>query len=236
VTKPKNKGSNGDRAKGRSKAAPKPLAPTAAAGVSAAGPHTIAMGAVDDPAPGQVLELAAACVRFVLAQVKIEPDFTSETLALVDHYVAEAAGAVKDRPEALALTAHALGAYLGEVVRRRHACWWRIDDADPGAWRLEFRNVFLSFYPVQVAYASLTRTEDDASFSGFELPDKDRDGLIDRLAQLPEVREDEYWAPSTKLEVLDIVVDALLAQRAQDPLGAGPLGPEDYAGESGGQD
>ncbi len=194
------------------------------------------MGDADDDAPGKVLELAAACVRFVLGMVKIEPDFSSETLSLVDHYVTEAAGTVKDRPEALALTAHAVGAYLGEVVRRSHACWWRIDDADPGAWRLEFRDVYLSFYPVQVAYASLTRTEDDSSFSGFELPDKDRDALLERLDQLPEVREDEYWAPSTKLEVLDIAVDALLAQRAQDPLGGGRLGPEDYAAGGSHQD
>jgi len=196
--------------------------------VSPAGPHTIVMDEDEDTPPGKVLELAAACVRFVMGKYEIEPDFTSETLALVDHYVAEARGDVKERPEALALTAHAVGAYLGEVVRRTHACWWRIDHADPGAWRLEFRNVYLSFYPVQVAYWALTQTEDGASFSGFELPTDDMDALVSRLEQLPPVGEDEYWAPSTKLEVLDIAVDALLAKRARDPTSRGTLGPKDY--------
>jgi hypothetical protein len=178
--------------------------------------------------PGAVMELAANCVRFVLAKTKIELDFEPDTLSLLDHYVADAREEVKDRPELLALTAHAVGAYLGEVVRRSHACWWRIDHDDPGAWRLEFRTIYLAFYPVQVAYAALTMEEDEASFSGFELADDDRAALATRLADLPGVGEDEYFAPSTRVDILDIAVDALLAKRAQSREVVRPFGPDDY--------
>jgi hypothetical protein len=196
--------------------------------LSPAGERSVAMDLDEVVPPGQVLELAAACVRFVATKLKIEPDFTSETLSLIDHYVAEARREVSEHPETLALTAHAVGAYLGEVVRRSHACWWRVDRDDPGAWRLEFRTVFLSFYPVQVAYTALTLEDAPVTFGGFELPDDDRDALQARLDKLPPVSEDEYFAPSTRLDLIDIVVDALLAKRARDPSGARLFEPRDY--------
>ncbi len=179
--------------------------------------------------PGAVTELAANCVRFVLSKMNIELDFKHDTLSLLDHYVAEARADIKGRPEALALTAHAIGAYLGEVVRKsHHTCWWRIDHDDPGAWRLEFRTIYLAFYPVQVAYAALTKEEDEANFSGFELTPDDRSALASRLADLPSVDEDEYFAPSTRLDLLDIAVDALLAKRAQSSEMVRPFEPSDY--------
>ncbi|MEZ4437595.1 MAG: hypothetical protein R3B72_00780 [Polyangiaceae bacterium] len=196
--------------------------------VSPASRGSVVMDLDEVHPPGKVIELAANCVRFILAKYKVELDFTPDTLSLVDHYVDEAREAIAERPELLAVTAHAIGAYLGEVVRRSHACWWRIDHEDPGAWRLEFRTVYLSFYPVQVAYAALTREEDEASFSGFEMEDEDREALITRLADLPGVSEEAFFAPSTKLEVLDIAVDALLAKRAREPDAVRPYAPEDY--------
>jgi hypothetical protein len=202
-------------------------------GISPARPGSVAMDPDEAVPPGKVLELAAAGVRFVSASLKIEPDFTRDTLSLVDHYVEEARHVVAKRPEALALTANAIGAYLGEVVRRIHACWWRVDHGDPGAWRLEFRNVFLALYPVQIAHLALTRDEGNAEFGGFELPAPDRAALAARLAELPEVSEDEYYAPSTRVDVVDILVDALMAQRARDPRGARPFEPIDY--ERGGE-
>jgi hypothetical protein len=147
---------------------------------------------------------------------------------MVDHYVDEARTSLSEHPETLPLTAHAIGAYLGEVVRRNHACWWRIDHDDPGAWRLEFREVLLTFYPVQVAYAALERADEEL-FSGFELPPEDRESLCERLAQLPAVSEQEYYAPSTHLDVLDIAVDALLARRAREPAMVRAYEPADYA-------
>lgn len=199
------------------------------AGITLAGPRTIAMDLDEVHAPGAVVEQAANAVRFMLATAKMEADFSRESLAIVDYYVTQARAEVKERPEALPLLANAVGAYLGEVVRRTHACWWRIDHQDPGAWRLEFAPVFLAFYPVQVITTSLLMEDDEAGFSGFELPKEDRLALIDRLAEQGNVSEEMYFAPTTKVEVLDVCVDALLAKRARNPDAARPYVPGDYA-------
>src|SRR5690606_35695669 len=107
-------------------------------------------------------------------------------------------------------------------------CWWRIDPADPSAWRLEFGNVFLAFYPVQVMHTALRQEEEEGSFSGFELDARSQAELAERLEQLPGVSEETYFTPSLKVEVLDILVDALLAKRARDPDAARPYVPADY--------
>lgn len=200
-------------------------------GITLAGPNTQAMDPDEVHPPGRVMELAASAVRFIFASVKVEPDFSREALALLDHYTTEARAAVAARPETLPLTAHALGAFLGEVVRRHHRCWWRIDPKDPSAWRLEFGNVHLAFYPVQVMHTALLRDEEDeegAAFSGFELDPQSQRELADRLENLPGVSEETYFTPSLKVEILDILVDALLAKRARNPDAARPYVPGDY--------
>ncbi len=233
-------GSNGKAASTASTAAPRSGPPnnTAAprSGPPSNGvtpPSTDAVVAnPDDPighaSPAEVLELAAACVRFVATQVKIEPDFTPETMSLVDHYVAGARQAIAQRPETLPLTAHAVGAYMGEVAKRQHPCWWRVDVNDPGAWRLEFGPVLLSFYPIQVAYSLLTPGIEEEAFSGFEMRDADREVVVARLSELPPVSEDEYYSPTARLEALDIAVDALIAAQLADPFAKRGYRPEDY--------
>ncbi|MEM1031529.1 MAG: hypothetical protein AAF928_08450 [Myxococcota bacterium] len=198
-------------------------------GITLAGLTTVAMDLDEAHPPGMVTEAAANAIRYILASTKVEPDFSLESLALVDHYVTEARVEMMERPEVLPLTAQTLGAYLGEIVRRRHACWWRIDRKDPGAWRLEFHQVYLAFYPIQVAYVCLTEEDDDTSFGGLEMPPADLDNLRDRLDRTPGVSEDLYYVPTTRLEVLDIAVDALLAQRATRPDVARPYTARDYA-------
>jgi hypothetical protein len=179
-------------------------------------------------APAEVLELAAACVRFVAASIKLQPDFTPETMALVDHYVREARQSVAASPNTLALTAHAVGAYLGESVRRHYRCWWRIDGNDPGAWRLEMATTPLAFYPIQVAHTCLIQAADNAAFSGFEMPPKDYQLALERIERLPPVSPEDYHLPSTRLEVLEVLVDYLTAHHAQGPFGSRTLRPEDY--------
>jgi hypothetical protein len=199
-------------------------------GISPAGEKSWAMQPGDDAPPRPVLDLAAACVRQVLAAHRVALDFTPETLPFLDHYLREARAEVRSRPDTLPLVAHAAGAYLGEVVRKSHVCWWRLDGHDPGAWRLEFRDAYLAFYPVQVVHTALTRDQDDPAFSGLEMPRADLESLAARLAALPEVGEEEYFAPSTRAEILDIAVDALVARRASEPDGLRQLEPSDYEG------
>ncbi|MBN4050426.1 hypothetical protein JYT28_01625, partial [Desulfobulbus sp. AH-315-M07] len=176
----------------------------------------------------QVLELAAAGVRFVATALKIEPDFTPDTLPLLDHYLNDAAKALKDRPETLPITAHSLGAYLGEVVRKTHPCWWRLDETDVGAWRLEFARVRVCFYPVQVVYAALTRDAAEETFAGFEVEDEHHDAVMQRLQQIPPVSDDDYYALGTRVEVLDIVIDAVAARVFPDPGAQRLFSPDDY--------
>jgi hypothetical protein len=163
-----------------------------------------------------------------MARFKIELDFTRETLPLLDHYVAEARPDVKKRPESLALTAQAIGAYLGEVVRRLHPCWWRMEE-NASEWRLEFRRVPMCMYPVELAYAALTMGAEGGEQGGIEVADRDDwEAALRRLDELPAVEEEDYYRPSTRLEALDIVVEAVAARRFADPDTKKDLTPADY--------
>ncbi len=174
-------------------------------------------------------DLAEACVRFVERAVGVKLDYEPETLPLLDHYLNDAREAAGQRPEAGALVAHAAGAYLGEVVRRRYPSWWRLDGDDPGAWRIELEPVYLSFSPVQLVADALLRGSDLEASERLELEDEDREAVAARLSELPPVDEDEFYAPSTRLEVIDIAVEAIRARRlAAGDEGDALLHPDDY--------
>lgn len=196
--------------------------------VQVAGERTVA------PPPDQVRDLAEGCVRFVQRALGVKLDYEPETLPILDHYVEQARQAAGGRPEAAVVVAHAAGAYLGEVVRRRHISWWRVEGDDPAAWRIELEPVFLSFSPVQLIADALYRgtgeTEDEADFGEqLEIDDADREAVKARLAELPEVSEEEFFAPSTRLEVLDIAVEAIRSRRMADGDEVGAVfGPADY--------
>ncbi|MFP6684438.1 MAG: hypothetical protein VB934_06985 [Polyangiaceae bacterium] len=179
-------------------------------------------------APAVVLELAVGCTRFVATVAKVQLDFGPDTLSILDHYVRESRDAIKERPESLALTARSIGAYLGELVRRRHRCWWRLDESDPSAWRLEFRDMLLAVYPVQIAYTVLTQDRDEDPFCGFEIEPEAREALLSRLGELPPVSEDEYFCPSTHFDVLEMAIDTLIKMAPADPSRQRTYSPVDY--------
>lgn len=205
------------------------------------GSMVVTTGRSFEPAPPAIAELAAACVKFVQAAVGVKLDYEAETLPILDHYLEEGRAAAKARPEAAALVAHAAGAYFGEVVRRRYASWWRMEGSDPAFYRIELEAVFLSFSPVQLIADALLR-EDEAAVKDeeesepteepierIEVGEEDRVAVEERLAELPAVSEREFYAPSTRLEVIDIAVEAIRARRMSDgEQGDAGLGPEDY--------
>jgi hypothetical protein len=192
--------------------------------------------------PDTVNDLAEGCVRFVERALGVRLDYRPETLPVLDHYVEQARSTASDRAEVLAAVAHMVGAYFGEVIRRRHASWWRLPGKDPTYWQLEFECVYLAFSPMLFIRDALTRDQAEANAHGddeerldgevaaFELEEGDRQTVAERLAELPAVSEAEYYAPSTRLEVIDIAVDAIRARRiaAGEDVDAG-LGPDDYA-------
>jgi hypothetical protein len=189
------------------------------------------------PPPERVGELAEACVRFVERAIGVKLDYQAETLSLLDHYLEEGRKAAREKPETAALVAHAAGAYFGEVVRRRHASWWRAEGIDPAMYRLELESAYLSFSPVQLMADALLRVdrteeeaaeEEDAS-ERLELEEEDREAVAQRLAELPPVSDREFYAPSTRLEVIDIAIEAIRARRMGDGDQAeDALRPEDY--------
>lgn len=182
-------------------------------------------------APAQVRELAEGCVRFVERALGVKLDYEPETLPLLDHWIAAARADATAKPEAAAVVAHTAGAYLGEVVRRRYACWWRIEGDDPGAWRIEMEPVYLSFSPVQLVADAILLIMEDEALERLEIDDADRDAVASRLAELPPVPVEEFFAPSTRLEVLDIAVEAIRARRLGEEETDAALGPADYEGD-----
>jgi hypothetical protein len=179
------------------------------------------------PAPPEVAELAGACVRFVRARYGATLDFEPETLSFVDHWVREARTELKERPELEELVQSAAGAYLGEVIRRQFGAFWRAD-GDRAEWRLLLSTVFCGFNPIGMAREALLLEEADGWHAHFELDPGEKDAIEGRLAALPSVRSDEYFAPSTRYDVVSIVVDALRATMREAGLDDVRFTPDDY--------
>jgi hypothetical protein len=190
---------------------------------------------VGGPPPAVVAELAEACVRFVERAAQVKLDYEPETLSVLDHYLETARREANQKPEALVVVAHAAGAYLGEVVRRRYPSWWRVDGDDPNYFRVELEEVFLAISPVQLVADALARREqegepafEDEGGAGVEIDEDDREAIKARLADLPPVSEEEFYAPSTRLEVIDITIEAIRARRLQSGAPVPHLTPRDY--------
>lgn len=186
--------------------------------------------AAEGGGPTAIVDLCAACVKFVERAVGVRLDYTPETLPVLDHYLAEARAAAVARPETGPLLAQAAGAYLGEVVRRRHAAWWRTEGDDPTFWRVELESVYLAFCPVLLIQDALSLPDAEGEGeSRLELTEEDREAVAARLAELPQVEVEEYFAPSTRLEVIDIAVEAIRARKmAAGEHADAALGPSDY--------
>jgi hypothetical protein len=178
--------------------------------------------------PPVVLDLADSCVRFVKRALRIELDYTPETLPVLDHYLREAQGT--DREEIISLVAPAAGAYFGEVVRRQlgPSRWHWVSD-DFAEVRIEFDRCFLSFNPIGSALEAVVGNEVEGYGSNLSLLAEDEGLVRDSLERTGEVREDDYYRLAVRFEVIEQVV-ALLVEKAisKDELSR-RFGPEVYA-------
>ncbi len=159
-------------------------------------------------APEEVRELAAACVRFVTARYGVPIHFEPETLSLVDQYVTDSRAEVLVRPEAAEVLQAVIGAYLGEVMRRHFSGTWFCLGEHSG-WRVNFRHVYLTTNPIGMVREALLREPQEGWHAHLQTDPQDRAFLTERLAALPEVPEDEYYAPTTRYDVVSIAHDAL---------------------------
>jgi hypothetical protein len=162
------------------------------------------------PPPPQVAELAAACVRFVASRYGATLDFEPETLSFVDHWVREARAELAARPEAADLVQAAAGAYLGEVIRRAYGGYW-VAEGDHADWRLELARVYCAFNPIGMAREALLLAPADGWHAHFELDPGEAEAIERRLAALPPAPDDEFYAPSTRFDVVSILFEAIRA-------------------------
>lgn len=179
------------------------------------------------PAPPAIAELCAACIRFVASKYKVALDGTPDTLSLVDQYVREARDAAKERPESVDLVAPAIGAYLGEVMRQAFGAEW-FAEGSYESYRLYFSNVFLSLNPIGMAREAILLEEQEGWHAHLALDPGQRDIVEMRLSVMPEVDEEEYFLPSTRFDVIEVVVQTLRRHAEREGLSDVRFTREDY--------
>ena len=180
-----------------------------------------------ETSPVLAVDLAASCGEFVRRSVGVAPDFSPETLPLVDHYLSQAMVEGKGRPEASELVARAVGAYFGELLRRDFDCWWYTDGDDLADWVIRFRPVYLELSPYALAASALGLPGGDGEV-GFSLDPDDIEYIGAHLANLPPLPEDEHRLLSTRHEVLEIVTDQLKGRAVARHLGDVAFEDADY--------
>jgi hypothetical protein len=178
--------------------------------------------------PAEVAELAAACVRFVSARYKGPLDFAPETLGYVDQWLRDARAELPLTPEATDLVQAAAGAYLGEVIRRAFGGRWVVA-GQHSEWKLCLSSVYCAFNPIGMAREALLLEPAEGWGAHLELDPGEGDALQQRLAALPPVEDDEYYAPTTRFDVLSILFDALREGMRARGLSDVLFTPDDYA-------
>ena len=132
--------------------------------------------------PLQIGEWAETCRLFVKEALKLELDYTPDTLPLLDHYVRTKAQAPST--EVRDLLAPPLGAYFGEVVRRSmQGVRWHAPDEHYELYRLEFEAVFLHFNPLGIAAEALAGEDVEGFGAHFQILDESREIVEEALAR-----------------------------------------------------
>ena len=162
-------------------------------------------------APETILELAAACDRFVQSKYGVPLDFSGDTLSLVDQYVRDARESVKRDAAAFDLVAYAIGGYLGETMRRTFGGEWFVE-GEPRQYRLYFTRVKLSTNPMGLAREALLGAEDEDFPSSFVVDPLHKAFVEERLKDVQSVPVDEYFLPSTRFDTAAFIVELLHAK------------------------
>jgi hypothetical protein len=185
-----------------------------------------------DPVPEPILELVRACLDYVKRSLGTELDFTPETLPLLDHYLSEVREELAAKPELVELTAHAAGAYFGEVLRRQMQGFWHMPSASLHDFQICSSVAFVSVNPFGAAYDALYgSTEHGGPRSNLRLAPEDHGYIAARLATVPELPEDQFFLLTTRIEVIEITVEALRARLEEEGYSEMEYTPEDYNAE-----
>jgi hypothetical protein len=169
-------------------------------------------GADGAEAPIHILDLAAACVRFVERAIGLPLDFTPDTLPVLDHYLRTAKNSSTD--EIMNLVVPAAGAYFGEVVRRElgPARWhW---DEDASQVRLEFERCFLSFNPMGSAIEAVHSAAGSGFGAHFTLLREEEAAVEASLSRMGDIREEDFYRLAVRFETLEQIVGLLVDHNA----------------------
>jgi hypothetical protein len=161
--------------------------------------------------PDQVSEYVRAAVEFVRRAVGMVLDGSDESLAVLDHYVAQVP---RDKPAIVGLVAPAVGAYFGEVVRRRFGGEWRLD-GEPAGWRLSLEGGALSFAPVGMAAAAVCRADVEGYDAETAFAPPYREDIEAALEMAAPVTEEYFYSLTGRFEALQHVLDLLAGLRAR---------------------
>lgn len=185
-----------------------------------------------EPTPEPIGELVRACLDYVKRSLGTELDFTPETLPLLDHYLSEVREELTEKPEIAELTAHAAGAYFGEVLRRQMRGFWRTPSSSLHDYQVCSSVAFVAINPFGVAYDALfASAEHGGPRSNLRLAAEDHGYIAARLATVPEVPEDQFFLLTTRLEAIEITVEALRARLDEEGYSEMEYTPEDYEAE-----
>lgn len=165
--------------------------------------------------PDWIRELGFACRQYVWSKVKIELDGTPETLPVLDHYVSLIREDLQQGSHAEPLVTRAVAAYFGTVLAMGIDGFWKVSSqSDELGWWICARPVYLALNPVAVAHDVIAASTDHSGpASELQLDRLEYDFVMQRLARLPQLTEEEYFTFSSRYEAVDIAVAALRERR-----------------------
>jgi len=182
--------------------------------------------------PESVRELAEACEQYVVRALGFQLDYSVETLPVLDQYVLDVRASVAERPDLMPLLSHAVGAYFGEVMCRTLGGFWRTPSPNVVDWQVCLTPVFLWLNPVGVAYDALAgHTDHGGPSSQLRVSLEDREFVRARLARLEEVDEEQYYSFSTRIEVMQVVIEELQRRMEESGYGETEFDLTDYEAE-----
>ena len=160
--------------------------------------------------PGRVGDLAEMARVGAAHVTGVEPDYTPETLPLLDLYLKRVPPDATE--EVIQLIVASTGCYYGEVLRRLLNGRWAIPSGAPERWRVELNSCFLYFYPVGMTGDVFTLGKDPEYDGAFATSDELHETLADVLAAAAPVNEDEYYSLAGRVDILQLAADWLTGQ------------------------
>jgi hypothetical protein len=171
-----------------------------------------------DPAPPEELEPFLRSARdYVRRAVGMELDGSETSLAFLDHYLEKVWQDDPMKRDVLDLAAASLGAYFGEVLRKKFGGRWTLG-ADPAAWVLELGVGALRLHPVGMAAAALIRDEVEGHDASFHTKAEWMGPLGEALASSPPVDKGYYYSFTGRMETLEHAAEVIaeLERRARE--------------------